>query len=574
MHNQEIAWALSEIADLMDIIGENSFKVRAFRQGALIVESIESPVTKLVARNQLSKIRGIGKGLCAEIESLVHYEKSQLLEKLRNEVPPGLLEILDLPNVGISSVRTFFKAGITTIEELEEMAKARKIRQLPGQGPKTELAILRGIEMIRRRSGKFPIGIAKSAAESFVHFLKNLPEVNRVELTGDLRRHEEMVQEIYILCTAEEESALLELLKKHPSATHILDEGAGYLRFRLTFGIPMHIEVTSEAEFIPRWVETTGTEAHWQALQDLRREQASHYNNPWQSYQTTEEAEENYYESLQLPWIAPELRDSGQEVEKAKQGKLPKLIKEQDIRGDLHIHTKWSDGVSSLEEMVMACQSRGYEYMAITDHSQSLHIARGLSEEQLLKQKKAIESLNKNSADFTVFSGVEMDILTDGRLDYPDEFIQEMDLVIASVHTSLRQERHKIHNRIEQALKNPHVDILAHPTGRLLGSRDPYDVDIDWLFDLAAKTGTVLEINASPERLDLSANLVKQAKERDILIAINTDAHDRARLGDIQYGINNARKAGLEKEDVLNCYSLKEVQKILNKPKSKRNSRS
>ncbi|QGG48791.1 DNA polymerase/3'-5' exonuclease PolX [Heliorestis convoluta] len=570
MHNQEIAWALSEIADLMDIKGENPFKVRAFRQGALIIEAIESPVTKLVARNQLSKIKGIGKGLCAEIEALVHYQESHLLDKLRHEVPPGLLEILNLPGVGIASVRSFYKEGITTIEELEELARARKVRQLPGQGPKTEMAILRGIEMIRRRSGKFPIGIAKPAANSFVNFLQNLSEVNRVEITGDLRRSEEMVQEVSILCTSEEEELLVDLLKKHPSVNKVIEEGTRHLRFRLPFGLPVQIEIVSEEEFIPRWIETTGSKAHWQALQARKNGTATafeNHENKWQQFLSSQEAEEIYYQNFHLPWIPPELREKGEEVGQAVRGALPKLIEERDIRGDLHIHTKWSDGVSTLEEMVAAGRDRGYEYMAITDHSQSLHIARGLTEEKLLEQRKAIQNLNKGQKDFTVLAGVEMDILTDGRLDYPDEFLEKMDLVIASVHTNLRQDRHKIHNRIEKALKNPHVDILAHPTGRLLGSRDPYDVDLDWLLDLAAKTGTILEINASPERLDLSATHARMAKDRGIMIAINTDAHDRNRLADISYGINNARKAGLEKKDVLNCHRLKEVKKILKKPK-------
>ncbi|MBC9783762.1 DNA polymerase/3'-5' exonuclease PolX [Heliobacterium chlorum] len=567
MHNQEIAWALTEIADLMEILGENPFKVRAYRKGARIVEGIETPVKTLSDRGQLAKIDGIGKGLCAEIDEMLEEGASRQLQNLREKVPPEVLDMLRLPGVGIRAVRTFFGNGYTTLDELEEGARKHKLRLLPGIAAKTEVAVIRGVEMLRRRSGKFGIGVARPIAEEFVRFLQNLPEVHRAEITGDLRRSQEVVEEIHLLASSQEPDKILDLIEKHPAAVKLLDDGANFVRFQLSFGLPVQVEVVDEAEFIARWVESTGSQAHWAALQERGAKRSDGYSGDWQRFITTQEAEINYYRDLVLPWIPPELREEGSEVAFAAEGKLPEVVKITDIRGDLHIHTHWSDGVSSLEEMIDAGRERGYEYMAITDHSQSLSVARGLSETRLREQRQAIRNLSHRDKNFTVFSGIEMDILPDARLDFPDEMLRETDLVIASVHIGLRQERHKVHARLETALKNPHVDIIGHPTGRLIGAREPYDVDMEWLLDLAAKTGTILEINSSPDRLDLAAPYAKMAKECGIMLSINTDSHDRAKLGDISYGVNNARRAGLEPKDILNCQPLEDVKKILAKPK-------
>ncbi|WP_170292067.1 DNA polymerase/3'-5' exonuclease PolX [Heliobacterium mobile] len=567
MHNQEIAWALTEMADLMEILGENPFKVRAYRKGARIVEGIETPVKTLSERGQLAKIDGIGKGLCAEIDEMMEDGASRQLQNLREKVPPEVLDMLRLPGVGIRAVRTFFSNGYTTLDELEEGARKHKLRLLPGIAAKTEVAVIRGVEMLRRRSGKFGIGVARPMAEEFVRFLQNLPEVHRVEITGDLRRSQEVVEEIHLLSSSQEPDKILDLVEKHPAAVKLVDDGANFVRFQLSFGLPVQVEVVDEAEFIARWVETTGSYAHWSALQERGAKRGDGCSGDWQRFITSQEAEINFYRDLDLPWIPPELREEGSEVALAAQRKLPEVVQITDIRGDLHIHTHWSDGVSSLEEMIDAGRERGYEYMAITDHSQSLSVARGLSETRLREQRQAIRNLSHRDKNFTVFSGIEMDILPDARLDFPDEMLQETDLVIASVHIGLRQERHKVHARLETALKNPHVDIIGHPTGRLIGAREPYDVDMEWLLDLAAKTGTILEINSSPDRLDLAAPYAKMAKERGIMLSINTDSHDRAKLGDISYGVNNARRAGLEPKDILNCHPLEEVKKILAKPK-------
>ncbi|MZP30848.1 DNA polymerase/3'-5' exonuclease PolX [Heliobacterium undosum] len=588
MHNQEIAWALAEMANLLEILGENPFKVRAIRKGAMVIEGLETPVSVLSVRGQLAKIDGIGKGLCAEIEELLQAGESRQLQRLREKVPPGVLDMLQLPGIGLRAVRTFFAEGYTTLEELEEGARKHRLRLLPGIAAKTELAVIRGVELLRRRSGKFGLGVARPLAEELLRFLQNLPEVSRAEITGDLRRSQEMVEEIHLLAASQEPAAILDLVKKHPMAAKQLAEDETFVRFAFAFGLPVRIEVTGESDFIARWVETTGTAQHWAALQSRGARPAKASNGvaggqqgsstecraaaesdegDWRRFISTQEAEEVFYEKLHLPWIPPELRETGKEVAQAEAGELPDLVELGDILGDFHIHTNWSDGVSSLEEMVSAGRSRGYAYMAITDHSQSLAVARGLSESKLREQHRTIRQLAAREKDFTLFSGIEMDILGDGRLDYADDILREMDVVIASVHTGLRQERHKVHTRLEAALKNPHVDIIGHPTGRLIGTREPYDVDIDWLLDLAAKTGTILEINSSPDRLDLSAPHARLAKERGVMIAINTDAHDRARLSEMAYGVANARRAGLEKDDILNTKPLAEVKKILARPK-------
>ncbi|ABZ84365.1 DNA polymerase x family protein, putative [Heliomicrobium modesticaldum Ice1] len=571
MHNQEIAWTLAEMANLLEILGENPFKVSAIRKGAMVIEKLETPVSVLSARGQLAKIDGIGKGLCAEIEALLQAGESPRLQRLREKVPPGVLDMLQLPGIGLRAVRTFFAEGYTTLEELEEGARKHRLRQLPGIAAKTELAVIRGVELLRRRSGKFGLGVARPLAEALLRFLQNLPEVSRAELTGDLRRSQEMVEEIHLLAASQEPAVILNLVKKHPMAAKQLAEDDTFVRFAFAFGLPVRIEVTSESNFVARWVETTGTAQHWAALRSRGARPASCEEqadeSDWRRFISSQEAEEVFYEELRLPWIPPELRETGKEVAQAEAGELPDLVELGDILGDFHIHTNWSDGVSSLEEMVSAGRDRGYAYMAITDHSQSLAVARGLSESKLREQQRTIRQIDAREKDITLFSGIEMDILGDGRLDYADDILREMDVVIASVHTGLRQERHKVHTRLEAALKNPHVDIIGHPTGRLIGTREPYDVDIDWLLDLAAKTGTILEINASPDRLDLSAPHARLAKERGVMIVINTDAHDRARLSEMAYGVANARRAGLEKGDILNTKPLAEVKKILAKPK-------
>ncbi|MDD2421470.1 MAG: DNA polymerase/3'-5' exonuclease PolX [Heliobacteriaceae bacterium] len=566
MHNQEIAWALAEMADLMEILGENPFKCRAFRRGGVIVANLETPAATLLARDQLGKINGIGKSLSAEIAELLRDRETRQQRALREKVPPGVTEMLRLPGIGVRTVRAFFGQGLTTLEELEEAARERKIRQMPGLGVKTEFAVLRGLELLRHRAGKFAIGVTKPLAESFVVFLRQLPEVRRAEITGDLRRSQELVTEIRLLAASNQPAVVLDLVKKHPAAACFLAAGPDWVRFRVNFGLAVQIEVVIEEQFIPRLVETTGPPAHWTALAAYRAGRRCD-GGPWQRFMPVKEAEEQFYRSLGLPWIPPELREDGSEIQLAAAGKLPAVVEMADIRGDLHLHTNWSDGVSTLEEMVTAAKEYGYEYMAITDHSQSLGIARGLSEAKLREQQRLIRGMAGRNGDFEILSGVEMDILTDARLDYPDAFLAEMDLVIASVHTGLRQPRERIHNRLEAALKNPLVDILGHPTGRMLGSREPYDVDVEWLLQLAAKTGTVLEINSSPDRLDLSAPHARQARDCGVMLVINTDAHDRARLNEIAYGVANARKAGLIPKDILNTRSAGEVKKILRRRK-------
>ncbi|MCW2276766.1 DNA polymerase/3'-5' exonuclease PolX [Heliophilum fasciatum] len=561
MHNQEIAWALSEIADLLEIQGEKPW---SWRKAARVVEGLESPATLLQARGQLEKIPGIGPAVAQEIDQIVHDGVSRRQRKLRQQVPPGLMEVGKLPGIGVATVQLFFRHGFTTLEELEEAARARKLRRLPGMGPKTEAAVLRGIEFLRRHHDKYGIGIVKPIAEDMCRFLRQLAEVQRAEITGPLRRGQELLTDVQILIVANPVSAVLQLLRRHPSVEKVLAEGPQSICVANVFGLPLWIEAVDEADFARRWVETTGPAAHWQQLQSRKSVTPA---NSWSHYLSAQENEEAFYQSLGLPWIPPELRANGQEVAQALAGQLPALIEAGDLRGDLHMHTGWSDGVSTLEEMIQAGREQGYEYMAITDHSRALSVARGLSEAKLQEQRRLIRQYSGRDKTMTVLAGIEMDILPDARLDYPDELLEGMDLVIASVHTHLRQERSKIHQRIETALKNPHVDILAHPTGRLIGHREPFDVDVEWMLELAAKTGTALEINSTPDRLDLAPAHARMARELGIPIVINTDAHDRSRLGDIRYGVTQARRAGLEAEDVLNTRPLKELQAFLDRSK-------
>lgn len=548
----EVAWAFAEIADLLEIKGENPFKVRAYRKGARVMQNLAGDVGALASSGRLRELPGLGEALTAKAEEMARTGRLAYLERLRQEVPGDLRRWLAIPGLGPRSVRTIHEGlGIATLEELEAAAREKKVRTLKGLGSKTELAILRGVEMLRSQQDQAILGVALPLADMLAEHLRALPGVARVEAAGEVRRGCALVPGVILLVGTTSPATALDVFARHPQLREVQERGADRVRAVTWLGITVEMRVVDPAGLAPAWFLLTGSPAH---LERLGVREGNVPGGP---------DEEAIYRSLQLPYIPPELREDRGEVEAARRHALPRLLEEADIRADLHVHTDWSDGVTSLAGMVEAARQRGYTHLAITDHSRSLGVARGLPLEKLLRQHAEIRELNRNLAGFTVLTGVEVDILADGRLDYPDEVLASADLVIASVHTGFQQEEEQITARIERALANPHVDILAHPTGRLLGRRPGYGVDMERVLEVAARTGTILEINSSPDRLDLDDTLAREAARRGIPIAINTDAHDSLRLSEMRYGVLTARRAWLEAENVINTWDLARLRAYL-----------
>ncbi|MHB8172400.1 MAG: DNA polymerase/3'-5' exonuclease PolX [Thermincolia bacterium] len=567
----EIAWVFYEIADLLEIKEDNPFKHRAYRQAARTIAKWGKSLS-VMKEDEVRAIPGVGAALTAKIIELLRTGKCEYHQKLREEVPLGLLEVLAIPGLGAKKARILYSnLGITTIDELEAAAKERKIRTLPGMGNKTELAILRGVDMLRTGSGSAPVGVATAVGRDLAEFLAALPEVGQVSLGGSARRMKEMIGDIDLVVASEKPVEVTGLFVKHPSVKKVLAHGEYKVRATTWLGIQVDLLVVRPQEYWAALHHFTGSKEHNIRLQELAGDRGLKINeygvfSEGQEGALPVNSEEDLYRALGLPYIPPELREDEGEIEAALEGKLPDLITVEDIRGDLHLHSKWSDGVATIEEIVAAARQKGYEYIAITDHSKSLAIAGGLKEERLKEQHKYIEDFNRSLDEFRILRGIEVDILSDGRLDYGDEILAEIDVVIASVHSGFRQSREEMTKRIVTALENPHVDILAHPTGRLLGRRDAYEVDLEKIFEAAAKYDKVLEINASPDRLDLNAENVRRAvQDYGLKIAVNTDAHHISKLEDMYFGIGTARRGWLEKKDVVNTFTLEELGRLFGK---------
>ncbi|WP_227765759.1 DNA polymerase/3'-5' exonuclease PolX [Zhaonella formicivorans] len=571
MTNLEIAWIFSEIADLLELKEESSFKVRAYRKAAKTIKHLSDDLGSLWKKGKLTELPGIGKNLSDKIAELLSTGQCAFHQRLKEEVPVTLRELLAIPGLGSKSVRLIHeRLHVNNMEELEAAAKEKKIRTLPGMGSKTELNILRSIEMLKQNAqSEVPIGVALPLANLFLNDLKRLPEVTDGAICGSLRRGKELVKDIDLLIATRNPDLVRQTVLKHPQVKDIITSGNEKSAVLTWLGVKVEVRTVSPDQFWSALHHLTGSKEHHERLRQRARSLGLKVNEygifPEGSEVSLEiKGEEDIYRATGVPYIPPELREDSGEWEAALENDLPRLLELEDIKGDLHLHTSWSDGIHSIEEMADAARRKGYEYIAITDHSRSLGIANGLSIERLQEQHALIKQMNSQSADLKILTGVEADILQDGRLDYPDEILEQCDVVIASIHTGFRQEMEKLTLRAEAALKNPYVHILAHPTGRILGRRKPYDIDLDRLFQLAKAEGKALEINSSIDRLDLNAALARRAAyEFEIPIVINTDAHDVSRLEEMAYGVTTARRGWLTKEQVVNTKSKLELDKFL-----------
>jgi DNA polymerase (family X) len=561
MNNRELADTFNLIANLLEIKGEVIYVTLAYHKAAENLSSLGRDVNEIWKEGKLREIPGVGKAIADKIDELLRTGQLQFLEKLKSEVPPGLAEWLKVPGLGPKKIALIWKElGITTLAEVEQAAREGKLRNLAGMGAKSEEYILTGIEALGRRSGRIPLGRAFPLAQEIIAALKKIPGVTDASPAGSLRRMRSTVGDLDILVAAQESAPVMEAFTTLPGVVRVM--GKGETKASIEFGnsVRAQLWVHPPEKFGTALQYATGSKDHNVQLRQLALEKGlslsehalTHVDGTGEILCATEA---EVYATLGLPFIPPELREDRGEVQAAKAGKLPKLIELKDIKADLQTHSTWSDGKLTMLEMAKAAHARGIKVIAFTDHSVSLGVTGGLSMERHAGQQVEIEAAQRELGDsIRILHASEVEIKADGTLDYPDEFLSTLDLVLASLHTSLRQPREKVTERMLNAIRNPHVDIIGHPTGRLIPDREGADLDMDAVLAAAAESGVALEINASPYRLDLEDIYARRAKEMGIPISINTDAHSEADMDMRFYGVAIARRAWLTADDVINCW--------------------
>ncbi len=566
MRNEEVAWIFYELADLLEFKRENFFKIRAYRNAARILSGLEEPLEKISRRKEWTKIPGIGKEIAAKIDEILATGHLQKVEKLLLEIPPGMLEVMSLPGIGPRRAAMFKeRLGVTNLAELAGAAREGRVRGLPGMGSKSEKDIIRYIREREDRGGRALLSTAGMLAGELKGYLLTLPGVVRVEFGGSLRRWRETVGDIDLVAAAADPEPVFAALEKHPLVKEILERAPSRLKLQTKWGIAVDLAVVPEEQFALNLFFNTGSRAHISRLEAFLAEKGMKIKAPENGAGEYFHDEREIYSSLGLSYIQPELREDRGEVEAAAQGLLPRLVELADIKGDLHVHTVWSDGLCTIEEVVGRAREKGYEYIAVTDHSQSLKIAGGLSLDQLKDQHKEIRFLNEQTDDLSILTGIEADILPGGGVDCPDEILKDTDLVIASVHSAFKQDKEKMTARIISAIENKNVDIIGHLTGRLLTGRQGYDLDLERVLEASAACGTILEINSSPDRLDLNDVNARRAKDKGIKLVVNTDAHDLKRMDEMRCGVSVARRAWLGPDDIVNTMPAGKLIKFLHK---------
>ena len=564
MKNQEIANAFRQIAEILEIKGENVFRIRAYERAAQNIESIPEDIEVFVKEGRLTIIPGIGKDLEEKIKEMVSTGRLKFLEDLKKEIPAGLLDMLDIPGVGPKTAKLLYeKLGIRDVVMLERMAHAGRIKELPGIKEKTEENILRGIELFKRGRDRMDIKTAVDVADSIISQLKRVKGVTKINPAGSLRRMKDTVRDIDILISSREPKKAMDTFIKLPEVKDVLAKGPTKSSMVTEDGIRVDARVIESVSYGAALLYFTGSKAHNIKLRKLAIKNGlklNEYGLFKEEKKVAGKTEKEIYKVLGLSYIAPELREDRGEVETASEGKLPDLVELDDIKGDLHVHSNWSDGGSSIEKIVVRAKKLGYEYIAITDHSQGLKIAGGLDRNALKEKRKEIERLRKRYKGIDILYGAEVDIDSDGNLDYPDDILKEMDIVIGAIHAGFKQPKEKLTRRIIKACQNKFVRIIAHPTGKLCGAREEYEIDFEEIFKVAREEDTVLEVNSFPQRLDLNDIHCRMAKDFGVKLVINTDAHIAEQLELMKFGVAVARRGWLGKTDVLNtlpCARLK-----------------
>lgn len=562
MRNLEIAAIFNQAADLLEIQGANPFRVRAYRRAATSLEGLTDTIEVIVHQGTVRNIPGIGEDLARKIDEYLQTGKMEFHEKLKEEIPPGLVKMVDIPSVGPKTAKQIYDHfRIQTIEELEELCKTEKLLGVPGFKKKTIENILRGIDLYRRRRGNFLLGRTVPRAETICRYLE--PFAERLAYAGSLRRMKEIVHDVDILAASTNPEETMKAFLEMPLIEAVLARGGTKASVRIQEDLQVDLRVIEPKSWGAAMHYFTGSKSH-----NIRmRERAIKLGlklNEYGLFDSNDKSvvgpeEEEIFEKLGLPFIPPVLREDQGEMEAAAQGKLPNIIELQDIRGDLHMHTSWSDGSYTTEEMIEAARKRGYKYVAITDHSKSLGVAGGLSDDDLMRHTNEIRALDAKHSDIRALAGTEVDIRQDGTLDYSDELLAKLDFVVASVHSGFKQDRETLTSRVIKAMQNPRVRVIGHPTGRLLGDRDPYELDFDAVMKEAARTRTCLEVNSNYHRLDLNDLLCRKARDMGVHVIISTDSHNYDDLLNLPYGVATAQRGWIEKERVLNSRPVEEM---------------
>ena len=572
MENKEIARLLEETANLMEIAGEDSFRIRSYRNGATAVEGHPERIADILSdpARKVTDIPGIGKGLSLVLHELVDHGSCERRDQLLEKFPAAALEFLKIQGLGPKSIALLFQHyNLRTMDELEQLCKDQKLRVLPRMGAKLEEKVLRSIAQYRLRNARYLLSYAEDIADELAAALKETPGVEAITPAGSLRRGRETVGDLDLLVTGPSPEAVLERFVNFPRVQEVLGRGENKASAKVgSEGLQVDVRALAKESFGSAMQYFTGSKDHNVAI----RTRAVRMGLKLSEYglfrvdddvKVAGETEEGVYQALGLAWIPPELRENSGEVEAAAEGRLPVLVEQSQIRGDLHMHTTETDGRASLEEMADASRARGYEYIAITDHSKALAMANGLDEARAVAFARQVRKRNRDGGGIRLFSGIECDILRDGKMDLADDALAELDVVIASVHSHMNLEAAEMTDRLLRALECPHVRILGHPTGRMLLQREPFPFDFDRVVTAAVRRGVWLEINASPERLDLNGPLIRTAKAKGARFVISTDAHHPRHLDNMKYGVAMARRGWLETAEVMNTRSAGEFEAAL-----------
>ena len=572
MENKSIADILTEIADVLDIQGENPFRVRSYRNAARTIADMSQSVKALIKSGaKLEEIPGIGKSLAEKIEEIVSTGRSHFLEELQAKVPPGLTELLKLEGLGPKKVKLLYdELGVDSVDRLEKAAQAGRLRDLAGMGVKTEEKVLKSVEQYRAGMGRFKLSVGFTYAQALLDYLKNVPGLKRLDPAGSFRRRRETIGDLDILAICGKGCKVMDRFSKYGDVAEVLSRGETKSSVRLKCGLRVDVRVLEEESYGAALHYFTGSKAHNVAVRERAKElglKVSEYGvfRAKDEKRLSGADEEDVFKAVGLPFIPPELREDRGEIQAAEKGELPKLIEPADIRGDLQMHTKATDGKNSITEMAHKAKEMGYAYIAITDHSKAVRVAGGLDEKGLARHLQEIEKVGRQISGMRIFKGVEVDILADGSLDLKDDILKECDVVLASVHSRFNMEEGEMTRRIIKAIQNPHVSILAHPTGRLILEREAYKVNLKEVFQAAIDRGVVMEINAYPDRLDLRDVDARMAKEMGAKLVISTDAHSIVQLELMKFGVFTARRGWVEAKEVINTLPLPALLKILRK---------
>jgi DNA polymerase (family 10) len=572
MENREIAHLISETADLMEIAGEDSFRVRSFRNGASAVESYPERISDVLrdANRKLTDIPGIGKTLAVVITEIEQRGSFERRDHLLAKYPPTALEFLKIQGLGPKSIALIWEHyRVSTMDGLERLCREQKLRVLPRMGAKLEEKVLRSIAQYRQRVGRFLVSFADQLAKELTEYLVETSGIDKITPAGSLRRGKETVGDLDLLVTGTGAAAALDRFVQYPRVSEVLGKGPNKASVKIGLeAMQVDVRALPEESYGAALQYFTGSKEHNIALR-TRCVKMGFKLSEYGLFRATDdgkvagETEEGIYAALGLPWIPPELRENQGEIEAAIEGRLPKLVELADIHGDLHMHTIESDGRATLEQMVDAAKAAGYQYVAITDHSKALAMANGLDERRAVAFARHVRELNKSGLGIRIYSGLECDIRKDGSMDLSNDALAELDLVIGSIHSFMNMESVEMTDRLLRALECPHLRILGHPTGRILLLRDPFSFDFERVITEAARRGVWMEINASPERLDLHDTLLRTAKSRGAKFTVSTDAHHPKHLANMRYGVLMARRGWLSPDDIMNTRSLEEFDRFL-----------